>query len=235
MIWKKAVVTSGPTREWIDPVRYISNGSSGILGFHIANELKSKFAESVTYIHGPILPEFQKPKHCNSLSVETTEDMLQKVLEETETADLLIMCAAPVDFKPETSSEKKMKKEANPNPVLHLVPNPDILKALDRHLQSKSKSMLISNSNANANSSLIRIGFAAETNDLKDYALRKLQEKNLDAIVGNIVHKSGKGFGDVDSTLYVYDKLQTETILGPNDKQTLAEKLVALLSQKFGK
>lgn len=115
MRFSKAIITSGPTIEWIDPVRYISNASSGKMGFHIA-EAVSKWISEVVYIHGQVLENYKNPKGSKSISVETTSDLCNAVLAEIQTDTILIMAAAPVDFRPSKSNESKIKKKKEMKP-----------------------------------------------------------------------------------------------------------------------
>lgn len=115
MGFSKAIITSGPTREWIDPVRYISNASSGKMGFHIAERI-AKWIPEVVYIHGQVLESYKSPIGTKRISVETTFDLCDAVLSEIQTETILIMAAAPVDFRPLKSGESKIKKKTGMKP-----------------------------------------------------------------------------------------------------------------------
>ncbi|MGI6707025.1 MAG: bifunctional phosphopantothenoylcysteine decarboxylase/phosphopantothenate--cysteine ligase CoaBC [Clostridia bacterium] len=172
---KTVLVTAGPTREPIDPVRYISNRSSGKMGFALA-KVAASYGAKVSLISGPValLP----PQGVEYVGVETTEDMYKEVLARYEACDIVIKAAAPVDFHPTRVYNHKVKKHTiNDKWIIDLEPNPDILKELG--LRKKKQ---------------ILVGFAAETQNLPEYAQKKLVEKNLDMIVANDVTQEGAGF-----------------------------------------
>ena len=175
-------MTAGPTIEPLDPVRYMTNHSSGKMGYSIAKEAVSRGAEVVLISgHTSITP----PKEVELVKVKTTEDMLKAVAKHFDSCDVLIKSAAPVDYKPETVSPTKIKKKENEEDelIIKYVKNPDIAAYFGK--QKKHQVM---------------VGFAAETNDLDRYALEKLKKKNFDFIVANDVTKEGAGF-DVDTNI----------------------------------
>ncbi|MDU5083141.1 bifunctional phosphopantothenoylcysteine decarboxylase/phosphopantothenate--cysteine ligase CoaBC [uncultured Tissierella sp.] len=179
---RKIVVTAGPTIEPLDPVRYMTNHSSGKMGYSIAKEAVSRGAEVVLISgHTSITP----PKEVELVKVKTTEDMLKAVAKHFNSCDVLIKSAAPVDYKPETVSPIKIKKKENEEDelIIKYVKNPDIAAYFGK--QKKHQVM---------------VGFAAETDDLDKYALEKLKKKNFDFIVANDVTKEGAGF-DVDTNI----------------------------------
>ncbi|TGL48960.1 phosphopantothenoylcysteine decarboxylase [Leptospira wolffii] len=210
MKYSKIIISSGPTREWIDPVRFISNASSGKMGFCLAEEALRRNIETV-YIRGLTQTEYSKPKGAKILSVETTEEMKDAVLSEISDSSVLIMAAAPADFRPKLSNDSKIKKEEGSDTlVLELVKNPDILLAVDERIREKN----IRN--------VLRIGFSAETHSLNENALSKLNRKSLDYIVGNYVGKDSKGFGDRDTSVMIYGKDGSLRELGPDSKERIA-------------
>jgi phosphopantothenate---cysteine ligase (CTP) len=214
---KKIIITSGPTKEWIDPVRYISNASSGLMGYCIAEECK-KLTENLVYIAGGTDPEFKTIDGAKNISVESTQDMLESILSELEEDSLLIMSAAPADYRPANTSEIKIKKkDSQLNETgyltLELIENPDILKTVSEFVQEKNWR------------NVKRIGFSAETHDLELHALGKLKRKDLDWILGNSVGK-GIGFGGVQNTLHCYARNGEKFVLGPLDKRSLAKEIV---------
>jgi phosphopantothenoylcysteine decarboxylase / phosphopantothenate---cysteine ligase len=161
---KKVVVSAGGTREPLDPVRYIGNRSSGTMGYAVARAAAEAGA-GVTLVSGPVA--LAPPVGVERISVETASEMQSAIVAATHDADLLIMAAAVSDFRPEHASARKIKKETGQDHLdLRLVRNPDILASLDRP-------------------ALVRIGFAAETDDLLANARKKLDAKRLDAIVAN--------------------------------------------------
>jgi len=163
---KRVLITAGPTREKIDAVRFISNYSSGKMGYALAQAAIELGAET-TLISGPA--SIAPPLAAKFISIETTEQLYQAVSKEFTSTDCLIMAAAPSDFKPENESSEKIKRNAS-SLKLSLQPTVDILKSLSN---GKRKSQLV-------------IGFALETSDAIANATKKLNEKNLDAIVVNI-------------------------------------------------
>ena len=172
---KRILVTAGPTRETLDPVRYITNHSSGKMGFAIARAAKRRGA-AVTLIHGPVaLP---LPYGVEECAVISTQDMLEAVQDRFLDCDLLIMAAAPADFTMQEQSNRKIKKVDGQPMVWQLKQTQDILGALS----SKRNGQVV-------------VGFAAETNDVQSYAMDKLQRKRLNMIVANDVTQKGAGFG----------------------------------------
>ena len=172
---KRILVTAGPTRETVDPVRYITNHSSGKMGFAIARAAKRRGA-AVTLIHGPVaLP---LPYGVEECAVISTQDMLEAVQDRFLDCDLLIMAAAPADFTMQEQSTRKIKKVDGQPMVWQLKQTQDILGALS----SKRNGQVV-------------VGFAAETNDVQSYAMDKLQRKRLNMIVANDVTQKGAGFG----------------------------------------
>lgn len=207
LVGKKIIVSAGPTVEPIDYVRYISNNSSGKMGYNIANEAKKRGAE-VVLVSGPVEPI--SIKGIKRIEVKTNSDMKDAIDREFKDADALIMSAAPVDYKIEKASDKKIKKTGQ-NLNLELVENIDIIK----HFGLKKEKQII-------------IGFAAETDDLITNAKTKLDKKNLDYIIANDLTKWGAGF-DVDTnvaSIISKDKIINLDIM---PKSELANKILDLL------
>lgn len=176
---ERLLITAGPNQEPLDPVRYISNRSSGKMGYALARQGRRRGAE-VTLVSGPTaLPP---PPGVRLLRVTTAEEMREAVLREFPRATAVIMAAAVSDYRPAEFEPRKIKRKEGPLRI-HLKPNPDILKELGMR---KSGQLLI--------------GFAAETEELMANAQRKLREKNLDLIVANNVTQAGSGF-DVDTNV----------------------------------
>jgi len=214
----KVIVTSGPTREWIDPVRYISNASSGKMGFHLANSAKI-LTPNIVYIAGGVESNYSKVQDAKCISVETTEDMLQAVLSELEDNTLLIMAAAPADYKPLHPKDQKMKKQIGEQGlILEFTENPDILKNV-----SLMKTKL-------GFGNFWTLGFSAETESLERNAKIKLEAKGLDWIAGNRVGKD-LGFGEVRSEISLFYKTGESKQIGPGTKEYLAEQLVSNLQK----
>ncbi|MFZ5943836.1 MAG: bifunctional phosphopantothenoylcysteine decarboxylase/phosphopantothenate--cysteine ligase CoaBC [Bacillota bacterium] len=170
----KVLITAGPTQEPIDPVRYISNRSSGKMGYALARCAQQRGAE-VTLISGPT--NLDKPGGVNFIPVETASQMFLEVEKHFSRQDIIIKAAAVADYRPEKFNETKIKK-TDEDLFLKLEKNPDILGYLGKNKGNK-----------------ILIGFAAETNDLRKNAENKVNKKKLDFIVANDVTQEGAGFG----------------------------------------
>lgn len=200
----KILVTAGPTREPLDPVRFLSNRSSGKMGYAVAAAAKSRGHE-VILISGPVAIE---PPDVDVIHVTTAEEMFETVDSNIEWCDALVMAAAVADWRPALISNRKIKK-ADATPVIYLERTPDILK---RVFPKKGKKLYI--------------GFAAETENLEDEAKRKLQDKGLDLIVANDVSASDAGF-EVDTNRVVLlsgaDKPEALPLM---PKQQVAERIV---------
>lgn len=181
---KKVLISAGPTWEPIDPVRYISNPSTGKMGYALAEEANKRGAE-VVLVSGPSY--LQIPKGIRIKKVKTAEEMREAILTEFLDCDLMISSAAVSDFKPKKILHKKeKKKEADLN--IELVQTPDILAELG---QKKKPSQIL-------------VGFAAETHDLTSEALRKLKTKNLDMICANDISKADVGFASDQNEMTLF-------------------------------
>lgn len=204
------VITAGPTREAIDPVRYISNYSSGKMGYSIAQAAKNLGAK-VTIISGPV--QLQPPKNCERISINSAQEMHTHALDLASNAHVFVACAAVADFRVADIASQKMKKvDGEDDLTLQLIKNPDIVADVAA-LKDKP----------------FTVGFAAETQDVEKYAKDKLTRKNLDLIAANNVAKQGQGFNSDDNALIVYSATQ-KIDLGFNSKTKLAEKLVQTIS-----
>lgn len=176
------VVTAGPTREFIDAVRFLSNPSTGRMGFAVARAARAAGHE-VTLIAGPV--SLKTPPGVTRIDVVSARDMLNAVRTVIARADVLVMTAAVADWRPARRASRKLKK-SEMSDTLKLVRNPDILKTIDRQLGGPRP---------RAAARPIRIGFAAETGAPAAEAARKCREKGLDLVVGNDVTEPGSGFG----------------------------------------
>ena len=195
---KKVLITSGRTKENIDPIRYLSNNSSGKMGYSLAQAAVDLGAE-VTLISGPTNLEI--PKGLKSfVSVESALEMYEKVDEYFGDADIFIACAAVADYRPKEYKKEKIKK-SDSDLILELVRNPDILFEMGK---KKDKQLLI--------------GFAAETNDIKENALKKLEKKNLDFIVAN----NASTMGNNTNTVEIIRKNKTSIKINQKNKIELA-------------
>ena len=175
---KKILITSGRTKENIDPIRYLSNNSSGKMGYSLAQAAADLGAE-VTLISGPTNLEIPKELK-NFISVESALEMHKKVEEYFNDTDIFIACAAVADYRPKEYKKEKIKK-SDSDLVIELVRNPDILAEMGK---KKDKQLLV--------------GFAAETNDIKENALKKLEKKNLDIIVANNASTMGRDSNTIE-------------------------------------
>lgn len=191
---KKILVSAGPTYEFIDPVRFIGNHSSGKMGFAIAEEAASRGA-SVTLITGPV--HLSTPKQVYRKDVVSAEEMKNAILHYFDDSDVLIMAAAVADYKPKVVSDEKIKKK-NAKLSLELVKTDDILKEI---VKNKKQQFVV--------------GFALETNNEQENAKQKLVHKNLDAIVLNSLNDTGAGFGHDTNKV---------TIITANEETTYALK-----------
>ena len=207
LLGKKVIITAGPTVEPIDFVRYISNNSSGKMGYNIANEAKKRGAE-VILISGPVNP--LKIDGIRRIQIKTNSEMKEAISREFKDADALIMSAAPVDYKVKEFSDKKIKKNGS-NLNLELIENIDIIK----YFGSIKKNQMI-------------IGFAAETDDLIKNAREKLTKKNLDYIIANDLTKWGAGF-DVETNIASIISKDDIVNLEIMPKSELANKILDLL------
>lgn len=195
---KKILITSGRTKENIDPIRYLSNNSSGKMGYSLAQAATDLGAE-VTLISGPAnldVPSGLK----NFISVESALEMYEKVDEYFENTDIFIACAAVADYRAKEYKTEKIKK-SDSDLVIELVRNPDILAEMSR---KKEKQFLV--------------GFAAETNDVKENALKKLEKKNLDIIVAN----NASVMGSDENTIEIIKKDKTSLKISQKSKVELA-------------
>ena len=194
----KIVITAGPTREHLDPVRFLSNPSTGKMGFALAAEAARR-GHDVTLIAGPVA--LKTPKGVKRVDVVSAREMLAasrtamkdvKCGAKDEDGAVFISTAAVADWRPAKCAVKKLKK-GEMSPTLNLVRNPDILKSLNRTIKQSS------------NQKIRLVGFAAETNDVLSEAARKCREKGLSFIVANDVTKRGCGFGtDTNQVTFVF-------------------------------
>lgn len=213
----RVVVTSGPTREYIDPVRFISNPSSGKMGYHIAQAALEKNWQEVVYICGAALEQYKQVDGANNIQVDTTQQMLDAVLKHTHDKTILIMAAAPADYKTAETGRYKLKK--NQHPLLQLEPTQDILLSAHEYVQQKK----IENFYA--------VGFAAETDHIREHGLKKLREKNLEMIFINDVTLPDSGFSVGTNRLTMLRKDGTQEQWEKNSKQYLGQKIMQEIQQ----
>ena len=209
---KKVMITAGPTREAIDPVRYISNHSSGKMGFAIAKAAQQLGAE-VTLVAGPV--NLDTPHLVNRKDVVSADDMLNAVHESIAQQDIFISCAAVADYKLEAISDQKMKKQGDGDLTLNLTQNPDILKSV-----------------AFLNNPPFTVGFAAETQNVESYAKTKLEKKKLNMIAANDVSNSDLGFNSDQNALIVLSK-ENKYELPVASKDLLAMQLLKIVDKEY--
>ncbi|WP_417766195.1 bifunctional phosphopantothenoylcysteine decarboxylase/phosphopantothenate--cysteine ligase CoaBC [Spongiibacter tropicus] len=206
----KLCITAGPTREAIDPVRYISNHSSGKMGYALA-EAAADAGAQVTLISGPT--QLPCPERVTRIDVISAQQMYDASLEKMGNCDIFIACAAVADYRPANVEEQKIKKH-NDAMRIELVRNPDIVSAVASHPKRP-----------------FTVGFAAETQDVVSYARDKLQRKKLDLIVANDVSDSRIGFNTDDNRVTVISA-DTEQHIEQMSKRQLARQLIALIAQQ---
>lgn len=181
---KHVLVTAGPTREMVDPVRFLSNRSSGKMGYAIA-EAAARRGARVTLVSGPVALE--RPQGVETVPITSTLDLYREVTERAKAADLVIQAAAPADFRPLETARHKIKKTGE-GMTLQLTPNPDVAAQLGRDKHDGQ----------------VLVAFAAETDDLIANARKKLDKKNADMVVANDVTQPGAGFaGDTNRVTLV--------------------------------
>ena len=209
---KKVVVGAGPTAEDIDPVRFLSNRSSGKMGFAMAVAAR-RFGADVTLVSGPArLPD---PPFLKTVRVRSAKEMMGAVTQASEGADAVVMAAAVADFRPQSAASQKIKKETFDGRI-PLVPTEDILASLGRSRGSR-----------------VLVGFAAETNDLAENAVEKMRRKNLDAIVANDVSRPDIGFGSDSNEVRVYFSDGTALDLAMAAKDAIASAVWRAVCRKF--
>ncbi len=214
---KTVTITAGPTREAVDPVRYISNHSSGKMGFALAQASLNAGAK-VNLIAGPV--QIAAPKGVNLVSVQSAQQMLDASLSVIGETDIFIAAAAVADYRPSDVADQKMKKQPGQDDlVLHLVQNPDIVATVAKHVQRP-----------------FTVGFAAETQNVEAYATDKLVRKNLDMIVANDVSRADIGFNSDQNavTLFWREKSTLQSLsFEQASKQDLAQDLTLYIARHF--
>ena len=210
---KKILITAGPTREKIDPVRYISNRSSGKMGFSIAEAARDA-GGLVSIISGPV--NLETPNEVDRINVESADEMLKEVDKAVNNFDLFISTAAVSDFKPEEYENQKIKKQKKANNLnLELIKNQDILKSV-----SENKG------------DLKVIGFAAETQNIIENEKKKLKEKNLDLIIANDVSDDSIGFDSDENEVYLITK-KIEKKISKVSKKKLSRNIIEFIAENL--
>lgn len=206
LVGEHVLITAGPTHEPIDPVRYIANRSSGKMGLELARAARDRGA-NVTLIAGPI--ELPIPAGIETIHVQTASQMYSAAVKAFGRSTIAILAAAVADYTPSAPSDHKLKKAVDPIDSIPLIQTQDILAELSSNKEDR-----------------IVIGFAAETNDVMDYAVAKLKRKGCDAIVANDVSRSDAGFGSSNNRAW-WVTSSTVDDLGLLEKRALADEILS--------
>ncbi len=213
MSGKRVLITAGPTQEPIDPVRFITNRSSGKMGYNLA-EAAIESGARVTLISGPV--DIPKPSNCNFVSVETAQEMYDAVMHHVKEKDVYIGTAAVSDYRPVNTSNQKIKKDGSGKPIiLELEENKDILKSVSE-LQDKP----------------YVVGFAAETDNLLVNADKKLKGKNLDLIVANDVSDKEIGFNSEQNEVTLITSKE-KTLIERQSKKKVSRQIIDFISDQI--
>ncbi len=207
---KSILITAGPTQEPIDPVRYLTNRSSGKMGYALA-EAAVEAGAQVTLVSGPV--NIEPPARCNLVSVKTAEEMLEAVMHHIKKKDIYIGTAAVADYSPTKVEGSKIKKDRSNSPlILEMKENKDILKEVSE-LEDKP----------------YMVGFAAETDDLLENARKKLETKKLDLIIANDVSDKSIGFDSNENEVTLITSSE-ELLLDRDSKKKIAKKILEFIS-----
>ncbi|HEU5313543.1 MAG TPA: bifunctional phosphopantothenoylcysteine decarboxylase/phosphopantothenate--cysteine ligase CoaBC [Candidatus Udaeobacter sp.] len=204
------LITAGPTREPIDPVRYISNRSSGKMGYAIAEAALAEGHE-VTLVSGPV--NLEAPRDAKLISVSTSDEMFEGVNRHADQCDICVLCAAVADYKPANVSSTKIKKRGAKF-SLELIPTRDILDSLG-HRQDRQ---------------FVLVGFAAETNHMEENAAKKLHAKNCDIMVANDVSQSNSGMESDMNEVTILFRGGEKSEISRAPKKFIARELVKIFS-----
>ena len=214
LVGTEITITAGPTIEELDPVRYISNYSSGKMGYAIA-QAAAEMGATVNLISGPV--NLATPNNVNRINVKSANEMCDAALKLAKKSAIFISCAAVADYRPETIAKQKIKKTDDNNElVIKLVKNPDIVASIAALKKGRP----------------FVVGFAAETNNIKAYALKKLTTKNLDLICANDVSDKSIGFNSDQNALTIYWQNGEQT-LPLSSKQQLAKQLLQAVITRY--
>ncbi len=213
---RNILVSAGPTIEAIDPVRYISNHSSGKMGYHIA-EAAEKRGGRVTLVSGPV--SLDPPVNIELINIESCDEMAASMLDNADAYDIIIKVAAVADYKPVSIARNKIKKRDLPNGFnISFDENIDILSTLGK---KKKRNQFL-------------VGFAAETNDLKKNACLKIKNKNLDMIIANPIGTAGSGFKEDTNKIEIFYKDGTSEDFPIMDKKAVANIIIDRIIAKIG-
>jgi phosphopantothenoylcysteine decarboxylase/phosphopantothenate--cysteine ligase len=210
----RIVVTAGPTRESIDPVRFISNRSSGKMGYAIAQAAIEQ-AHAVTLISGPVC--LAPPKNARVIQINTSDELRDAILAALEDCDVLVMCAAVSDYRPASISARKLPKRRS-GFALELAPTTDILAAVSQ----RDRDYLV-------------VGFAAETHNLEGNARKKLATKNCDMIVANDVSRTDSGMDSDENELVIFCRDGESRRIARAQKKIIARELMKIICEQAKK
>lgn len=210
----RCLISAGPTREYLDPVRFLSNPSSGKMGYSLA-EAAAAVGWHVELVSGPVC--MAPPRDVSVCRVVSADEMLRAIDCRFDTCDILIMAAAVGDWRPKVREPRKLKK-GGASLTIQLEPTVDILKTIA----------------ARKKAGQIVVGFAAETHDVEEYAREKLKAKNCDYIVANRVGEPGSGFEADENTVTLIARTGKPEELGPMGKREIATRLVARFAKTLG-
>ncbi|EHZ7120609.1 bifunctional phosphopantothenoylcysteine decarboxylase/phosphopantothenate--cysteine ligase CoaBC [Vibrio vulnificus] len=212
---KSILITAGPTREAIDPVRYITNHSSGKMGYALA-QAAMQLGANVTLISGPV--SLPTPVNVSRINIDSAQEMYDAVMAQASDHDIFISCAAVADYRPATIAEQKLKKTDDSDEMtITMVKNPDIVASVSAMTENRP----------------FTVGFAAETNDVEVYARRKLEKKKLDLLCANDVSVEGQGFNSSDNAITLYWS-QGEKALPLNSKAALSMEILKQIQTLMG-
>jgi phosphopantothenoylcysteine decarboxylase/phosphopantothenate--cysteine ligase len=202
------LITAGPTREPIDPVRYLSNRSSGKMGYAIA-EAAIEAGHEVILISGPV--DIARPRGAALIPISTSDEMFGAVQQQARNCDVLVMCAAVADYKPAKVSKSKIKKR-DATLSLELIPTRDILASLSKEDRQ-----------------FVVIGFAAETENVEANARKKLQEKNCDIVVANDVSRADSGMESDENEVIILFRGGEMKKISYAPKKIVARELIKII------
>lgn len=208
---KNVLISAGPTKSDIDPVRFVSNRSTGKMGYEIAKEARDRGA-NVTLVSGPV--SLEKPQEVETINVSTNAEMFEEINKRYEDSDIVIMSAAVADYKAKEVSKQKIKKGEG-SLVIELVRDRDILMTLGENKKDQ-----------------VLVGFAAESENLIENAKGKLQRKNLDYIVANDITSKDAGFGSDDNRVTIISKELEQKVLSKMSKREVARELFDVIMEK---
>ena len=213
MAGKSILITAGPTQEPIDPVRFITNRSSGKMGYSLAQSAID-YGAKVTLISGPV--NLEPPSNCNFISIKTADEMFEAVMHHINDKDVYIGTAAVSDYKPAKMQNNKIKKDGSNSPItLELEENKDILKSVSA-----------------LNHRPFVVGFAAETNDVIENAEKKLSSKDLDLIVANDVSKKEIGFDSEENEVTLVTSADNY-LIERQSKKKVSNKIIEFISERI--